>query len=102
MLNQRSDKLELIRIAEAVALEKAIDKDLILSSMESGIEKAAKSRFGFENNIKVTIDRSTGNIGIYRVLTIVENPTNHNTEISLTGAKKLLKKIKIKKLVMKY
>ena len=41
MLNQRSDKLELIRIAEAVALEKAIDKDLILSSMESGIEKAA-------------------------------------------------------------
>ena len=47
MLNQRSDKLELIRIAEAVALEKAIDKDLILSSMESGIEKAAKSRFGF-------------------------------------------------------
>ena len=46
MLNQRSDKLELIRIAEAVALEKAIDKDLILSSMELGIEKAAKSRFG--------------------------------------------------------
>ena len=64
MLNQRSDKLELIRIAEAVALEKAIDKDLILSSMESGIEKAAKSRFGLENNIKVTIDRLTGNIDI--------------------------------------
>ena len=92
MLNQRSDKLELIRIAEAVALEKAIDKDLILSSMESGIEKAAKSRFGFENNIRVTIDRSTGNIGIYRVLTIVENPTNHNTEISLAEAKKISKK----------
>ena len=92
MLNKRSDKLELIRIAEAVALEKAIDKDLILSSMESGIEKAAKSRFGFENNIRVTIDRSTGNICIYRVLTIVENPTNHNTEISLAEAKKLVKK----------
>jgi len=91
MLNQRSDKLELIRIAEAVALEKAIDKDLILSSMESGIEKAAKSRFGFENNIKVTIDRSTGNIDIYRVLKIVENPTNRNTEISLVEAKKISK-----------
>ena len=72
MLNQRSDKLELIRIAEAVALEKAIDKDLILSSMELGIEKAAKSRFGLENNIKVTIDRSTGNIDIYRVLSVTE------------------------------
>ena len=92
MLNQRSDKLELIRIAEAVALEKAIDKNLILSSMESGIEKAAKSRFGLENNIKVTIDRSTGNIDIYRVLTVTENPTNHNTEISLTEAKKISKK----------
>ena len=97
MLNKRSDKLELIRIAEAVALEKAIDKDLILSSMESGIEKAAKSRFGFENNIRVTIDRSTGNIGIYRVLTIVENPTNHNTEISLAEAKKISKENEDKK-----
>ena len=97
MLNQRSDKLELIRIAEAVALEKAIDKDLILSSMESGIEKAAKSRFGFENNIKVTIDRSTGNINIYRVLTIVENPINHNTEISLIEAKKIGKENQDKK-----
>ena len=97
MLNQRSDKLELIRIAEAVALEKAIDKDLILSSMESGIEKAAKTRFGFENNIKVTIDRSTGNIDIYRVLTVVENPTNHNTEISLAEAKKISKENEDKK-----
>ena len=94
MLNQRSDKLELIRIAEAVALEKAIDKDLILSSMELGIEKAAKSRFGLENNIKVTIDRSTGNIDIYRVLTVTENPTNHNTEISLAEAKKISNKDK--------
>lgn len=92
MLNQRSDKLELIRIAEAVALEKAIDKNLILSSMELGIEKAAKSRFGIENNIKVTIDRSTGNIDIYRVLTVTETPTNHNTEISLAEAKKISKK----------
>ena len=86
MLNQRSDKFELIRIAEAVALEKSIDKELILSSMESGIEKAAKSRFGLENNIRVVIDRSTGNINIYRVLQIVDNPTNLNTEISLDDA----------------
>ena len=66
--------------------------------MELGIEKAAKSRFGFENNIKVTIDRSTGNIDIYRVLTIVENPTNHNTEISLAEAIKISKKNEDKKI----
>ena len=39
MLNKRADKLELLRIAEAVALEKSIDKELIISSMETGIEK---------------------------------------------------------------
>ena len=42
MLNRRADKLELLRIAEAVALEKSIDKELIIDSIESGIEKAAK------------------------------------------------------------
>ena len=98
MLNQRTDKLEIIKIAEAVALEKAIDKELVLSSMESGIEKAAHSRYGFENNIKVTIDRSTGNIGIYRIRTIVENSTNLNTEISLAEAKKISKENEDKKI----
>ena len=88
MLNKRANKIELIKIAEAVALEKSIDKDLIISSMESGIQKAAKSRFGLENEIKVEIDRQSGDINIYRVLNIVENPTNHNTEISLLDAQK--------------
>ena len=88
MLNRRADKLELIRIAEAVALEKSIDKDLILTSMETGIEKAAKSKFGAENQIKVQIDKLSGNINIFRVLKIVDQPLNHNTEISLTDAKK--------------
>ena len=91
MLNKRANKLELIKIAEAVALEKSIDKDLIISSMESGIEKAAKGRFGSENIIKVEIDRSSGDINIYRVLTIVEKPENINTEISLNDAKKINK-----------
>ena len=44
--HRHADKLELLRIAEAVALEKSIDKELIISSMETGIAKAAKSKFG--------------------------------------------------------
>ena len=44
MLNQRSDKLELLRIVEAVAAEKSIDREIILSSMESAIQKAAKTK----------------------------------------------------------
>tara|TARA_B100001250_G_scaffold308450_1_gene270357 strand:+ start:235 stop:1788 length:1554 start_codon:yes stop_codon:yes gene_type:complete len=86
MLNKRADKLELLRIAEAVALEKSIDKELIINSMESGIAKAAKSKFGQDNDIKVLIDRKTGNIEIFRKLIIVEKPENINIEISLKDA----------------
>ena len=57
MLNQRSDKVELLRIAEAVALEKSIDKEIILTSMESAIQKAAKTRFGSENDIRAIIKK---------------------------------------------
>ncbi|MDA9744411.1 transcription termination factor NusA [Candidatus Pelagibacter sp.] len=89
MLNRRSDKLELLRIAEAVALEKSIDKELIINSMETGIAKAAKSKFGNENEIQVNINRDNGDIEIFRKLIIVENPENTNTEISLENAKSL-------------
>ena len=86
MLNKRADKLELLRIAEAVALEKSIDKELIINSMETGIAKAAKSKFGQENEIKVLINRDSGNIEIFRKLIISENPENSNTEIKLENA----------------
>jgi len=86
MLNQRSDKVELLRIAEAVAIEKSIDKEIILSSMETAIQKAAKTRFGSENDIRALINRESGDITLHKVLKIVEAPTNLNTEISLKEA----------------
>ncbi len=89
MLNKRADKLELLRIAEAVALEKSIDKELIINSMETGIAKAAKSKFGQENEIKVLINRDNGDIEIFRKLIISENPQDSNKEIKLNDAKNL-------------
>ena len=86
MLNRRADKLELLRIAEAVALEKSIDKEMIINSMENGIAKAAKSKFGSENEIHVQINRESGDISIFRKLQIVEKPLNTNLEISLNEA----------------
>ena len=86
MLNKRADKLELLRIAEAVALEKSIDKELIINSMETGIAKAAKSKFGQENEIKVSINRDNGDIELFRKLVISDNPENANTEIKLEDA----------------
>ena len=98
MLNKRSDKLELLRIAEAVALEKSIDKELIIDSMETGIAKAAKSKFGQDNEIKVLINRENGDIGIFRKLIIVENPENTSTEINLQDATILNESNKDKKI----
>ena len=98
MLNRRADRLELLRIAEAVALEKSIDKELIIDSIESGIAKAAKSKFGSENDIKVLINRDNGDIGIFRKLTIVEKPENINLEISLDEATVLNEENKSKKI----
>ena len=91
MLNQRSDKLELLRIAEAVATEKSIDKEIIINSMELAIQKAARTRFGYDNDIRTIIDRETGNINLYKVLKISETPENLNTEIALEDAKKIKK-----------
>ena len=88
MLNKRSDKLELLRIAESVANEKAIDKELIISAMETAIKKAAKTRFGSETEIRAIIERDTGEINLHKVLIIAENPENLNLEISLAEDKK--------------
>tara|TARA_Y100000590_G_scaffold74407_1_gene82107 strand:+ start:591 stop:2138 length:1548 start_codon:yes stop_codon:yes gene_type:complete len=96
MLNQRSDKMELLRIAEAVAAEKSIDKEIILTSMESAIQRAAKTRFGAENDIRAIINRESGDISLHKVLKIVEIPENFDTEISLEDAIKKEKKEDIK------
>ena len=96
MLNQRSDKLELLRIAESVATEKSIDKEIILTSMESAIQKAAKTRFGADNDIRAIINRESGDISIHKVLKIVQTPENLDTEISLEHAIKKEKKEDVK------
>lgn len=96
MLNRRSDKLELLRIAESVANEKSIDKEIIVQAMETAIKKAAKTRFGSENEIRTIINRDTGEINLHKVLTIVEKPENLNIEISLKEAIKNEKKEDLK------
>ena len=89
MLNRGLDKQELLRIVDAVANEKSIDKELVISSMESAIQKAALTKFGNDNTIEVKIDRESGEIGIFRKLVIVENPDNSNLQITLADAVKL-------------
>ena len=96
MLNRGLDKLELLRIVEAVANEKSIDKELVIGSMESAIQKAALTKFGNDNNIEVLIDRESGEIKIQKVLDIVENVEDPAREITLMKRKNFQKKMNLK------
>ena len=55
-----ANQLELLQTAEAVAREKMIDPDLVIQAMEDSLARAAKSRYGAEMDIRVSIDRKTG------------------------------------------
>ena len=88
MLNRGLDKQELLRIVDAVANEKSIDKELVIGSMESAIQKAALTKFGNDNNIEVIIDRESGEIKIQKVLDIVDKVEDSAREITLEEAKK--------------
>ncbi|HBA42606.1 MAG TPA: transcription termination/antitermination protein NusA, partial [Alphaproteobacteria bacterium] len=82
-----ANRLELLQIADAVAREKAIDQDIVLGAMEEAIQKAAKSRYGAENEIRVEIDRKNGEIKISRLLEVVETVETPAREITLEDAK---------------
>ena len=83
-----ANRLELLQIADAVAREKSIDREIVIHAMEDAIQKAAKSRYGSENEIKAEIDVKTGEIRLARLLEIVEDVAMDATEISRKEAKK--------------
>lgn len=83
-----ANRLELLQIADLVAREKSIDKDIVLEAMEEAIQKAARSRYGAENEIRAQIDKNTGDIRLFRVLEVVEEVENPAVEIGLDDAKK--------------
>jgi transcription termination/antitermination protein NusA len=83
-----ANRLELLQIAEAVAREKSIDRSLVIHAMEDAIQKAAKSRYGSENEIRAEIDARTGEIRLARLLEVVESVAQEATEISLKDAKR--------------
>ena len=83
-----ANRLELLQIADAVAREKSIDKSVVLAAMAEAIQRAAKSRYGAENNIAAEIDARTGETRLNRLLLVVEKVENEATEISLTEAQR--------------
>ena len=83
-----ANRLELLQIADAVAREKTIDRKIVIQAMEDAIQKAAKSRYGAENDIRCEIDPKTGETRLSRVLAVVEEVENEATQITVDDAKR--------------
>lgn len=79
-----ANQLELLQTAEAVAREKMIDPGLVVEAMEESLARAAKSRYGAEMDIRVSIDRRTGKATFTRVRTVVEDEDLENYQAELT------------------
>jgi N utilization substance protein A len=83
-----ANRLELLQIADAVAREKVIDRQIVLAAMEDAYAKAARSRYGQETNVKAEIDPRTGELRLWRHLQVVEQVENPAVEIALEDAKR--------------
>ena len=83
-----ANRLELLQIADAVAREKVIDRQIVLAAMEDAYAKAARSRYGTETNVQAEIDPRTGELRLWRHLQVVDLVDNPAVEISLEDAKR--------------
>jgi N utilization substance protein A len=82
-----ANRLELLQIADAVAREKSIDREIVLAAMADAIQKAARSRYGQESNIRADINAKSGEIKLQRLLEVVETVEDYSTQISLFTAR---------------
>ena len=87
-----ANQLELLQTAEAVAREKMIDPELVIEAMEESLARAAKSRYGMEMDIRVSIDRKTGKATFKRFRTVVaeDELENYQAEFTVEQAKEYM------------
>lgn len=83
------DKAEFIEALHLIEKEKGIDREIIFEAIEASLVSACKKNFGANQNIKVVIDRDTGNVACYAQRTVVENVTDELNEIEVNAARVL-------------
>ncbi|WP_018632985.1 transcription termination factor NusA [Neomegalonema perideroedes] len=84
-----ANRLELLQIADAVAREKGIDRLIVIEAMEDAIQKAARSRYGAEYEIRCKIDPRSGEMSLARIRRVTPEVENHFVEILVQDAQKL-------------
>jgi N utilization substance protein A len=88
MTEQVQRHVELLAVADSVARDKGIEREQVLEAMEQAIQKAGRSKYGHEHDIRAHIDRSTGAIELARYTEIVDEIENDITQITVDQAKK--------------
>ncbi|MCL2355387.1 MAG: transcription termination factor NusA [Oscillospiraceae bacterium] len=88
------DLKEMLAAMEELEKERGIDKDYLLEALETALVTAYKRNFDQEENVKVEMDRASGQIKVYSVREIVKEVDDDLLQISLEEAKKLNKKAK--------
>jgi transcription termination/antitermination protein NusA len=83
-----ANRLELLQIADAVAREKAIDRGIVIAAMEDAIQKAARSRYGSETEVRAEINPKTGEMRLSRLLLVSDLVENGATQISVDDARR--------------
>jgi len=83
-----ANRLELLQIADAVAREKQIDRQIVLEAMEDAIQKAARSRYGQETEVRAEINPKSGEIRLSRLLQVVDEIENVATQIATEEARR--------------
>ncbi|HYG30808.1 MAG TPA: transcription termination factor NusA [Allosphingosinicella sp.] len=84
-----ANKAELLAIADAVAREKLIDRGIVIEAMEDAIQRAARARYGAENDIRAKLDPVTGDLRLWRVVEVVEEVEDYFKQVNLKEAEKL-------------
>ena len=94
---------EMLQVANSVAQEKNIDKESVFSAMEQALEKAARVKYGFERDIRVSIDKDTGDIKLNSYIEVVDivDEEFQSRQINLKDAQKINPKINIGEFIIK-
>ncbi len=80
---------ELLQVADTVARDKGIDRDEVLQAMEQAIQKAGRSKYGLEYDIRAEIDRKNGEIKLMRFREVADPIENEATQVTLVEAQRL-------------
>ncbi|KQN04786.1 transcription elongation factor NusA [Sphingobium sp. Leaf26] len=86
-----ANRAELIAIANSVASEKMIDKAIVIEAMEDAIQRAARARYGAENDIRAKLDPESGDLRLWRVVEVVELVEDYFKQVDLKQGQKLKK-----------